>query len=148
MPVFDFTFTVRAPLQVVADFHRDSRTLKRLTPPPVFVQIHSMEPLAEGSRSEFSMWFGHVPLRWMALHSYVHGLRGFTDTHESGPLQTWQHTHRFEAIDTHSSRVSEHIVYSHKTGWRGLLTRLLFAPIGLRFMFTYRARVTRRACER
>ena len=28
MPVFDFTFTVRAPLQVVADFHRDSRTQK------------------------------------------------------------------------------------------------------------------------
>jgi len=148
MPVFDFTFTVHAPLQAVADFHRDSRTLKRLTPPPVFVQIHSMEPLAEGSRSVFSMWFGPVPLRWVALHSNVDALRGFTDTQESGPLQTWQHTHRFKAIDTHSSRVSEQIVYSHKPGWRGLLTRLLFAPIGLRFMFTYRAQVTRRACER
>ena len=66
MPVFDFTFSVRAPLQAVAAFHHDTRALKRLTPPPVFVQIHSMEPLAEGSRSEFSMWFGPVPLRWVA----------------------------------------------------------------------------------
>ena len=87
------------------------------------------------------------PLRWVAVHSQVDALHGFTDTQESGPLLTWQHTHRYESIDHATSRVSEHIVYSHKPGWRGLLTRLLFAPVGLRLMFTYRAWVTRRACK-
>lgn len=85
MPVFDTSFTVPAPLQKVAEFHRDTRALKRLTPPPVFVQIHSMEPLAEGSRSVFTMWFGPLPLRWTAIHSNVDTMHGFTDTQEKGP---------------------------------------------------------------
>ena len=84
-----------------------------------------MEPLAEGSRSEFSMWFGPVPLRWMALHSDVHGLRGFTDTQESGPLQTWQHTHRFEGLDEQCTQVNEQVEYEYKSGLAGVFTRTL-----------------------
>ncbi len=148
MPVFDTSFTVPAPLQKVAEFHRDTRALKRLTPPPVFVQIHSMEPLAEGSRSVFTMWFGPLPLRWTAIHSNVDTMHGFTDTQEKGPLQSWQHTHHFEAIDERTSQVTEHIVYSHKSGWWGIFTRLAFAPLGLKLMFAYRAVVTRLACQR
>lgn len=148
MKTFTFSFTVPASIQRVAEFHKDSSALKRLSPPPVFVQIHAMQPLAEGSRSEFTMWFGPIAVRWVAVHSNVDPLHGFTDTQESGPLQWWQHTHRFEALDGASTRVSEQIVYAHKPGWRGWLTRLVFAPLGLRVMFTYRAWVTRRACSR
>ena len=53
MPVFDFSFTVDAPLSAVRDFHRDTSALKRLTPPPTFVRLISIEPLAEGSVSKF-----------------------------------------------------------------------------------------------
>lgn len=147
MPTFETSFTVNAPLQAVADFHRETTALKKLTPPPVFVQIHSHQPLAEGSRSVFTMWFGPLPLRWVAVHSDVTPLNGFTDTQESGPLLTWRHTHHFTALTASTSRVSERIEYSHKSGWRGILSRLLFAPVGLRVMFAYRAWVTRRACR-
>ena len=44
--VFDFQFTVEAPLQAVATFHSDTRALKDLTPPPIITQIHRVEPLA------------------------------------------------------------------------------------------------------
>lgn len=44
MPVFDFQFTVRAPLTAVRDFHRDTSALRRLTPPPTIVQLHAIEP--------------------------------------------------------------------------------------------------------
>ena len=32
MPVFDYSFTVDAPLEAVRDFHHDTSALKKLTP--------------------------------------------------------------------------------------------------------------------
>ena len=148
MPTFAYEFEVRAPLAAVAHFHRDTRTLRRLSPPPLIVQLHRVEPLAEGSAAEFTLWFGPLPLRWLAVHSAVDPLHGFTDTQVRGPLRRWQHTHRFAAAGPRMTRVTEHIEFEHRAGAAGWLTRLLFAPPGLRFLFWYRSWVTRRALER
>jgi ligand-binding SRPBCC domain-containing protein len=147
MHTFTYAFTVRAPLTAVAEFHRDARALRRLTPPPILVQLHRVEPLAEGSVSEFTLWFGPLPIRWTAHHSQVGLLHGFTDTQVCGPVKSWQHTHRFTAVDDHTTQVTEHIDYEHFTGLRGWLSRLLFSGPALRFMFAYRAWITRRAVE-
>ncbi|MGH2593536.1 MAG: SRPBCC family protein, partial [Anaerolineae bacterium] len=138
MPTFDFTFAVRAPLAAVAEFHRDTRALKRLTPPPIFMQLHRVEPMAEGSISDFTLWLGPVPLRWVAVHSNVDPQRGFTDTQASGPLRRWQHTHIFSAEGSDVTRVKEHIEYEHHGGVRGLFSRLFFGRMGLLAVFTYR----------
>jgi ligand-binding SRPBCC domain-containing protein len=144
---FDFTFTVRAPLAAVADFHRDARALKRLTPPPIFVQLHRVEPLAENSVADFTLWFGPLPVRWKAVHSDVDAAREFSDTQAAGPMRFWQYTHRFEAVDSATTRVSEHIEYAHHPGWRGLISRLLFNPLALRMLFFYRGLVIRATLE-
>lgn len=143
MPTFDYAFTVNAPVTAVADFHHDTSVLKKLTPPPIFAQIHHYEPLAEGSVAEFTLWFGPIPVRWRAIHHAVDRF-GFTDVQQTGPLKAWAHTHRFEAIDDQHSRVVEHIEYEHDTGWRGLFSRLLFAKPGLYLLFTARKWLTRR----
>jgi ligand-binding SRPBCC domain-containing protein len=145
MPTFDYTFTVNAPLTEVAAFHQDTAALKRLTPPPVFVSLHRVDPFAEGAVSEFTMWFGPIPTHWAAVHINVDPLHGFTDIQQSGPLARWQHTHRFTAEGDRVTCISEHIEYEHPTGLRGLLTRLVFSPWGLQGLFTYRKLVTRRA---
>lgn len=142
MLTFDYTFTINAPLQAVSDFHHDTRVLKKLTPPPIFVQIHSFEPLGEDSVADFTMWFGPFPVRWQAIHSNV-SVNGFTDTQASGPLKQWQHTHRFTAVSPHKTQVHEHIEYAHDHGWRGLISRLLFAKPGLYLLFTARKWLTR-----
>jgi len=147
MPVFDYTFTVDAPLSKVAEFHHDTRILKKLTPPPIIVQIHEFEPLAEGSVSDFTLWIGPLPVHWVAVHSNVDSTRGFTDTQQQGPFKRWAHTHTFTAEGQNQSCVSEHIEYEHHSGWRGLLSRLLFPKIGLYFTFTYRKWVTRRQVQ-
>jgi len=147
MPTFDYTFTVWAPLANVAKFHDDTRALKRLTPPPIFVQIHKVEPLAEGSISDFTLWFGPMPVHWVAVHSNVEPQRGFTDTQQQGLLKHWAHTHTFTAEGEALTRVREHIEYEHHAGWRGLLSRLLFPKPGLYLLFTYRKLVTRRLVE-
>ena len=88
------------------------------------MQIHSVEPLAEGSVSRFTLWVGPLPLRWTAIHKHVSG-NGFTDVQESGPAKKWEHTHTFVELDTMRTAVKEHIEYEHKRGFWGLVTRLL-----------------------
>lgn len=142
MPVFDYSFTVDAPLEAVRDFHHDTSALKRLTPPPTFVKLISIEPLAEGSVSRFVLWVGPLPLRWTAVHRGVSD-HGFTDVQESGPAASWAHTHTFTPLPDGRTRIDEHIEFAHRRGPWGIVTRLLFSKPNLWLMFTYRCLVTR-----
>ena len=147
MPVFDFAFEVNAGLLVVQAFHHNTSALKQLTPPPTIVQIQSIEPLAEGSVSRFTLWVGPLPLRWTAIHKNVSG-NGFTDIQQSGPAKKWAHTHTFTEVDATHTQVNEHIEYEHKRGLWGIVTRLLFSYPNLYFMFCYRRWITKRACHK
>lgn len=142
MSQFDYHFTVNAPVTAVHAFHHDTRVLKKLTPPPIFAQIHTFEPLAEGSRAEFTLWFGPLPVRWTAVHHHV-SPAGFTDRQEKGPLQFWEHMHRFTAVNTHTTRIQEQIIYEYFPGRRGWFSRLLFNKLGLFMLFTARKWLTR-----
>ena len=78
------------------------------------------------------------------LHRDV-GPNGFTDIQDTGPLDSWVHTHRFEADGADSTTVTEHIEYEYQPGWRGIMGRLFFGPPALRALFAYRSWRTRRA---
>ena len=143
MPVFDYRFTVHASLEAVREFHRDTSALKRLTPPPTFVRIHDVDPMAEGSISRFTLWVGPLPLRWKAVHRDV-SERGFTDVQAEGPLSKWEHTHTFAPLSNEVTEIREHIEYEHKKSFSSVVTRILFARMNLYMLFTYRKLVTRR----
>ena len=140
---FQSVFRVRAGIESVAAFHRDARALKRLTPPPILVQFHQLEPLSEGAMVDFTMWFAFIPVHWKARHKNFHPLHGFTDVQVAGPLAKWEHTHSFEAVDDCTSLVRDSLVYQHHPGWRGGLTRLVFNRVGLSLLFAYRKLATR-----
>lgn len=141
MPVFDYQFEVAASAAAVAAFHEDARALRTLT--PAFVQIHLAEPLAEGSVADFTVW-APIPIRWRAVHRDV-GPDGFTDVQERGPMRSWVHTHRFQAISDDITLVSEHIEYEYGSGWNAIVGRIGFSAPALRLLFAYRAWRTRRA---
>ncbi len=147
MPVFDHRFTVRAPLAAVAEFHHDTRSLRRLTPPPMIVQLHRVDPLAEGAVAEFTLWLGLLPIRWVAVHTDVDPERGFTDTMARGPMAHWVHRHAFVPISADRTDVTDHIEYDYKSGLSGLVGRLLMSQPGLAFLFAYRGWATRQAVE-
>ncbi len=147
MATFEFSFTVDASLAEVSRFHHDTSVLKRLTPPPIFAQIHEFEPLGENSLASFTLWFGPIPIHWQAVHTDVDE-HGFTDTQLRGPLKRWRHTHHFTAIDERTTRVDESIDYEHHAGWKGLLSRLLFSGAALKGLFTARMLITRRLVKR
>jgi len=146
MSTYTAAFTVEAPIEAVAEFHRDTRALKKLSPPPMVVQLHRVDPMAEGSVSEFTLWLGPIPIHWRAVHSQV-GPTGFTDTQERGPLAFWRHTHRFLALTDGETQVQDRIEYQYHAGIKGILSRLLFSKPGLTALFTYRKWATRRALE-
>ena len=146
MQVFTYSFKVDASLKAVSAFHLDTRALVKLNPPFVFVQFHRVDPMADGSISEFTLWMGPIPIRWRAVHSNV-SPNGFTDTQDDGPMAFWQHTHSFEAIDENRTRIDERIKYKFHPGWRGMLSRVLFGRLGLMSLFTYRKWATRRSLQ-
>jgi ligand-binding SRPBCC domain-containing protein len=142
MNTFDYQFSVKAPISAVSDFHHDPNILKKLTPPPIFIQVHQFDPLADGSTAELTMWFGPIPVPWTAVHTNV-TQQGFTDTQHRGPLKHWQHTPRFTALNERQTLVKEHIEYVYTKGIWGLLSRLLFNRAGLFLLFTARKWLTR-----
>ena len=144
MPVFDFSFKVKAPLSKVSDFHADTATLKTLT--PAYVKIHQMEPLGEGSVSRFTVWFGPLPVKWAAQHSDV-GENGFTDSHIDGPMASWAHKHTFTEINSELTQVAEHVEYEHQPLPRGLVTRLIFSKPAMYGLFFYRMIQTKRKAK-
>lgn len=144
MPVFDYSFQVRAPLAAVQAFHAGTSALRHLTPPPLIVQLHSIQPLDEGSESKFTLWLGPFPIHWTAVHRDVTP-NGFTDVQAEGPARMWEHTHTFTEVDESVTQIDEHIEFEHANGLIGLFTRLMFARANLWLLFTYRQWATQRA---
>lgn len=143
MKVFTSTFQIFAPIENVAEFHRSPQALKRLMPFPIIVKFHRIDPLAEKSVAEFTIWFGPFPVHWTAIHTQVDPLHGFTDIQVKGPMQLWQHTHRFTRIEENFTLVQDHIEFDHRPGIKYIWTRILYDPLMLRFLFFYRFLVTR-----
>ena len=147
MRSFQHEFSVNASLDRVVEFHGSTRALKQLTPPPLFVQFNQIEPLAEGSRSDFTLWLGPIPIHWVAVHSDVSPETGFTDTQVEGPFQTWIHTHRFMEISQDKTRIIDRVegLPSNHPFW-GIISRFMWLTLPI--LFSYRAQQTRTAVER
>jgi ligand-binding SRPBCC domain-containing protein len=147
MKHFSHRFEVKAPIEAVAEFHQDSRALKLLTPPPLFVTFNKVEPLAEGSVADFNMWMGPLPIHWVATHSDVDRLRGFTDTQTTGPFEKWTHRHSFESIDADKTAVLDQVQAkpSNHLFW-GVISRFMWLTLPV--LFAYRAWQTKKAIEK
>lgn len=146
MRYYQHHFQVKAPIERVAEFHRGTHALKQLTPPPLIVQFKRVEPLAEGSQAEFTLWFGPIPIRWKAVHSEVDPLNGFTDTQVEGPFNTWVHRHGFRGVSPDSTLIVDAVQGqpSEHPFW-GMVSRFMWLTLPI--LFSYRARQTRKAVE-
>jgi ligand-binding SRPBCC domain-containing protein len=90
----------------------------------------------------FRLWFGPIPVRWLARHEPGPTPTSFMDRMIEGPMAQWEHRHIFRAVES-GIELIDHITLAHKPGWRGLLTRLVFDGLPLRLLFTYRHLRTR-----
>ncbi len=146
MKKFKNSFQVKAPIEHVVNFHRDTRTLKILTPPPMVVRFNKIEPLAEGSIADFIIWLGPIPVHWKAKHSDVDPNNGFIDTQVEGPFKYWVHRHSFVVINEGVTEVKDEIQAKFsRHPYRGMVGRLMW--VNLPTLFAFRARKTRQELE-
>ena len=90
----------------------------------------------EESVVEMTVWLGLIPVFWRAKHLDVHPVSGFSDIQEAGPFQRWKHQHKFQKLDENKSLIVDQIEAEFKTGWRGIVGRLIW--LGLPSLFVYR----------
>lgn len=147
MPVIIDRFQVMTRLEVVVNFHFAPDALQQLTPPPVIVQTHHTEPLAENSTIEFTLWLGPLPIHWRARHVRVVRENGFSDVQEVGPFEYWEHTQAWRADGPDSTEVVEIIRYRHHQGLKGLFTKVLLNPVTTRWMFAFHRRIICNTCH-
>ena len=146
--VFQYSTTIPATLETVMHFHEKADALRILTPPPLIVQIKHDQRLSltEGS-VDFVLWFGPIPVRWVARHEPGPTESSFIDRMMRGPMAEWEHQHIFRpTID--GVELSDQVTFVHDLGWRGWLTRMAFDGLALRFLFWYRHWRTARECRK
>ena len=144
---YQHRFRVRAPLEAVADFHRLSKSMAAITPPPILVRVHrAPEIQREGDEMDFTLWVGPLPVRWVARIESV-SPTGFTDHQRRGPFKRWTHRHSFVAIDGHITDVLDEVMVQLRAHplW-GLVGLGMW--LGLPALFAYRAWKTKRILER
>lgn len=147
MPNFQYTSVINAPVETVWNFHERQDVLPKLTPPWQPVKIVRREGgLDVGAISEFLIFLGPIPVRWVARHTACEKNRLFIDQQDSGPMESWTHRHEF-AWENGQTRLTDSIDFSIPGGW--LTNTLLgwFVCARLQDMFRYRHEVTKKECE-
>lgn len=135
----------RTTLDKMQAFHEDPAALAKLTPPPIFMQVKRDDrtSLTEGE-IHFTMWFGPIPIQWVARHEAGPTEHSFADRMIEGPMQYWYHRHIFEETADGVALI-DRVTIAHKPGLQGILTRLMFDGVPLRILFFYRHLRTRMA---
>jgi ligand-binding SRPBCC domain-containing protein len=142
---FEKRSVINTTMERMMDFHEDPKALSKLTPPPIFMQVRRDDrtSLTDGE-IEFTMWFGPLPIRWLAVHEPGPTETSFADRMADGPMAFWRHEHIFEHAEG-GVALTDRVTIAHKPGLPGLLTRLAFDGVPLRILFFYRHLRTRMA---
>jgi len=144
---FQHHFRVRASLAAVAEFHGKTASLAMLTPPPVIVRTHRAPAVQHaGDEIDFTMWFGPLPVRWLARIEQVSDT-GFVDRQVRGPFHAWVHRHSFAPVDATTTEVIDQVQAELSPNWLGWIVggcMWLTLPV----LFAYRGWRTRCLLER
>jgi ligand-binding SRPBCC domain-containing protein len=144
--IYHHRFSVRAPLDRVAEFHGRAISMAAITPPPIIIRLrHAPEFLAEGDEMDFTMWLGPLPVRWLARIEAVSS-SGFIDRQLRGPFAEWVHRHTFVAVDEHTTDVIDEVTLKLKTHPLWWFVGLGM-QVGLPLLFAFRKWKTRRLLE-
>src|SRR5688572_17267776 len=158
MPSLTYQTTIKAPIDAVWAFHDDvARALPALSPPGDEVTLESMDgPPRVGFTLVINAKGPVGRVRWVARyeaydppHNVVFGREArFVDVQDEGPFKQMRHSHEFEAIDDHNTRMIDHIDYQVGYGPLGWVADLLIVRRKFNSMFRYRHAQLRKLLDR
>jgi len=150
MPCFNYESIIRAPANLVFDWHHDPAAIKKLTPPWEPVEVVGKPACIDelGSRTTLKMSiFAVIHFLWVAEHRNYQPGKSFQDVQISGPFARWCHTHSVEPIDENTCRYIDHIDYKMPLGCLGELFGGRLIRHKLKKMFAYRHQLVKEECE-
>ena len=144
---YEKSTVMNTTLDQMMAFHQDPKALSRLSPPPIFMQLHedNRTSITEGDL-KFTLWFAFIPIKWHAQHQPGPTPHSFADFMISGPMAYWRHEHIFTEVEG-GVKLTDRLTIAHKPGLQGLITRLMFDGLPLRILFFYRHLRTKGAVE-
>lgn len=107
------TMVVDAPIQEVSAFFSDPVNLAALTPSGMNMQFFGTPPKQLSPGEQFSMQVrpGPLPLKWTVEVQSIRPPYGFVDVQLRGPYACWYHEHRFSALGSKKTQVSDIVLY-------------------------------------
>src|SRR3954452_23497357 len=94
--VFEAISLIESSMETIIRFHEMPNALILLTPPPLIVTITSDQRVSNREGAvDFVLWFGPLPVRWLARHEAGPLPTSFIDRMMIGPMAAWQHQHIF-----------------------------------------------------
>ncbi|GAB5490105.1 MAG: hypothetical protein Phog2KO_03200 [Phototrophicaceae bacterium] len=136
--VYEKSTVMNTTVEKMMAFHESTEAFSKLVPPPMIAQIRddARTSITDGDL-KFTLWLGPIPIKWHARHQEGPTESSFADLMIEGPMQYWRHEHIFEPVDT-GVKLIDRVTIAHKDGVQGLLTRLMFDGLPLKFLFFYR----------
>jgi len=127
------------PLDEVFEFFSRAENLARLTPPWMHFDLRTPGPIPmrSGTRIDYRIRLGGVPLSWRTAIEHWEPGAGFVDVQERGPYDFWEHRHQFRAL-AGGALMTDRIRYRLPFGWIGRLAHALFVRRALDAIFDFR----------
>jgi len=141
---FEQSVTLPVSAEQAFNWHTLPGAFDRLTPPWQKVEIVRTEgtPPMEGSIVELHVKLGPVWRPWRVIHQNFIPGKQFVDVTLEGPFPKWEHTHRVEAIDTSTSKLTDDVTYRLPMGKLGAMFGKGYATKQFESLFKYRHAVT------
>ncbi|MDX2159860.1 MAG: hypothetical protein SF162_00905 [bacterium] len=148
-PTFEHRSVIPTTMQAMIAFHEDPAAFSKLSPPPIFAQVHRRDwrSMAD-AEVEFTLWFAVLPIRWIARHEPGPTPTSFIDRQVKGPVESWVHEHIFTQVAGGIELHDRLTIVHRKSGFWAIFTRLFFGTLPLRFLFIYRHLRTRMGVKR
>lgn len=109
---------ISKPLNEVFDFFSKAENLNLLTPPELNFNIITPLPIEmkKGSRIDYRIKLNGIPFNWKTEITEWEPPHLFVDQQLKGPYVLWRHEHRFRAIHTNLTEMTDTVHYL-SPGW-------------------------------
>jgi ligand-binding SRPBCC domain-containing protein len=130
---------VEVPITRAFEFYGDARNLEAITPPWLGFELTSAPAtMREGARIGYRLKLHGVPVRWRTEIESWEPPHRFVDLQLSGPYDTWEHTHLFEADGENATVLRDQVRYALPLGPLGELAHRLFVRRDVERIFDFR----------
>lgn len=137
------TAELPATLDEVFAFFARAENLGAMTPANLSFRIlRPVEDMGEGTRIDYRIRLGALPLRWRTRIERFRPPQVFVDAQAHGPYRSWWHEHRFHA-EAGRTIMEDRVYYALPFGWFGRLAHRWFVARALRRIFGFRAQAMR-----